>query len=369
MSIVITLVAGTRPNFVKASPLWHALRDHPAFEPRLLAVQQQESPALNVETRADLGLDGAEVQLVSVAGDVLGARLGSIVDGLTFALTRDRPDLVVVFGDVDTTLAGAIAAKRLCLPLAHVEAGLRSHDRSMPEELNRRMVDAISDLLFTTSDDAFATLVEQEGQPVTAVHAVGNLMIDTLLRTVDRDHGTALCQQLEVAPGSFALATFHRPSNVDDPSSLEDLLKMLKAVATRLPILLPLHPRTAASLARHGLDDRMRNIPGLLAMPALRYRDFVSLMSRSRLVLTDSGGLQEESSILGLPCLTVRGNTERPITVDLGSNHLVDPADAPRAVDAVLTSSPPTPAKIPGWDGKAASRIVDVLLRWAESSR
>ncbi|WP_188659925.1 non-hydrolyzing UDP-N-acetylglucosamine 2-epimerase [Arenimonas soli] len=366
----IALIAGTRPNFVKAAPLHQVLSADPErFSPAIWVVSQHRAPALNGEVLEDLMIPATALMHIAVDDGPIGQRLGQMIDAIGEALKAGQPDLVVVFGDVDTTLAGAIAAKRMQLPLVHVEAGLRSHDRAMPEELNRRMVDAIADLLMTTSEDAANTLVRCEGQPAGHVHFVGNVMIDALLRTVDRDHGRSLCSGLGVAPGQFAMATFHRPSNVDAEPDLLRLLSMLSDATRRLPVLLPLHPRTHAALVRHGLEEAARSIEGLHLLPSLRYRDFVSLLSLARVALTDSGGIQEETSVLGVPCLTVRENTERPVTVDQGSNRLVGPGEVAAALDAIMAAPPPEPARIPGWDGNAALRIAEALAAWAPEVR
>jgi UDP-N-acetylglucosamine 2-epimerase (non-hydrolysing) len=365
----IALIAGTRPNFIKAAPLFHALQARKdLFDPVVWVVSQHQAPELVDETLEDLALTGAQVRRLKVGEGKLGERLGAMVDAIGEALEVQKPTLAMVFGDVDTTLAGAIAAKRAHILLAHVEAGLRSRDRAMPEELNRLMVDAISDIFFTTSQEAFETLVLREGQPATSVRFVGNLMIDSLHGTTDIAHGEALCRSHGVIPGQFALATFHRPSNVDGRASLEALLSMLQEAASVVPVLLPLHPRTASALKRHRLSEMAERIDGLTLLPPLRYRDFVSVLACARIVLTDSGGLQEESSVLGVPCLTVRGNTERPETIWLGSNRLVDPEVALPELKSAMASPRPIPASIPGWDGCAAARIIDFLVSRSSDS-
>lgn len=360
----ILLVAGTRPNFVKAGPLMAALRASPRWRPRLLVVGQHRDDAMSREILEDLSLVGDDIIHLPIISTTLGARLGTIIDTLGAEINRVTGASVVVFGDVDTTLAGAIAAKRAQRRLIHVEAGLRSGDRCMPEELNRLMVDAIADLLLATSEDACDTLVRREGHPADSVYVVGNLMIDALLATADRNHGAALRAAHGVAGKPFALATFHRPSNVDDASSLKALIDMLHRASQRLDVVLPIHPRTAAALVRHGLEQEANSIPQLHLVPPMRYRDFVSLLTQARVVLTDSGGLQEETSVLAIPCLTVRENTERPVTINHGSNLLVEPNKACNALDAVLSAPTPTPLAIPGWDGDAAGRILDVLNNW-----
>jgi UDP-N-acetylglucosamine 2-epimerase (non-hydrolysing) len=360
----IDLIVGTRPNIVKLGPLSHALADVDWCDPRVVFLEQHTSDALANHILDDLGVDAAHVLRIPLKNDSQGQRFGEMVAGYAAALQADAPDLTIVFGDVDTTLAAAMAAKRHGLPVAHVEAGLRSHDRRMPEELNRLMTDAITDVFFATSEDAVDTLVRIEGKPAEAVHFVGNLMIDAVVRTLDRDAGRALCERFGLVPGAFAVATFHRPSNVDEAQPLRDMIALLRDVAARIPLLLPLHPRTAAALERHGLHDAIRAVPGLVLTSPVRYRDFIALLSQARVALTDSGGLQEETSFLGVPCLTVRENTERPVTVTLGTNRLVRHDEAIAALDGVLAAQPPSPAAIPLWDGATAGRIVRVLSDW-----
>lgn len=357
----IDLVIGTRPNIIKAGPLYAALRNCSWCQPRIVFLMQHTDPELSTQVLEDLGIPNEAILNLPLESSGYGARLGEMMAVYAREMSCSRPDLVVVFGDVDATLAAAYAAKRAHIPLAHVEAGLRSHDREMPEELNRLMVDAIADFHFTTSEDAVQTLVEKEGHSPDQVHFVGNLMIDALLHTVDQAHGLALCSKYGVMPGQFALATFHRPSNVDSREALSSLLDMLRESAKRLPVLLPLHPRTSAAMKRHGLSSAIHDIQGLQLLPPLRYRDFVSLLSCARLAMTDSGGIQEETTVLGIPCLTVRENTERPITLEQGSNRLVKPRVVAVAIDALLLMPACASPNIPGWDGQTALRILQHL--------
>lgn len=311
----------------------------------------------------DIGIEPLAIHRLPVGNGGSGQRLGEMITRYGEHLLHRKPDLVVVFGDVDATLAAAIAAKRHGYPVAHVEAGLRSHDRRMPEELNRLMVDAIADMFFTTTADASGTL-RSEGQDAQRIHLVGNLMIDSLYRSLDLQAGRRHAEALGLAPGRFIVATFHRPSNVDDRHSLQRVLEILEQAAGRLPVLLPLHPRTAAALERHGLMGRIQAISGLHLGPSIRYRDFISLVAAARLVITDSGGIQEETTVLGIPCLTFRENTERPETITHGTNRLVDIANARQHLDEVLQSRPVSRPEIPLWDGKCARRIAEVLEEW-----
>lgn len=360
---LVDLIVGTRPNMVKLASLHAALRASVWCKPRVVFIRQHDMPALGSRILDDLGIGHSQVQEVALPAGDHGLRLGAMVSGYAALIADAAPDLVLVFGDVDTTLAAAMAAKRAQLPLAHVEAGLRSHDRGMPEEINRRMVDSISDLHFATCSDAVDNL-RGEGHLGGSVHLVGNPMIDTLSRHLDRDAGIALCQHHGLDPGGFAIATFHRPANVDTPAALARLAGVLEACATRLPVWLPLHPRTLQAIRRHGMLVRFESIDGLRIAEPHGYLDFIALMSQSRLVLTDSGGLQEEASWLGIPCLTLRPNTERPVTITLGTNRLVDDSSLITVMDDVLAAPMPGPAYIPLWDGHAGERIAAVLHTW-----
>jgi UDP-N-acetylglucosamine 2-epimerase (non-hydrolysing) len=264
----------------------------------------------------------------------------------------------VVGGDVNSTVAAALVASKRGLRVAHVEAGLRSFDRTMPEELNRVATDHLSDLLFTTEESANENL-RREGLDGPGRHFVGNCMVDTLMAHVERARAGEPWRAHGLEPGRYALLTLHRPSNVDDPATLSGLLAALADLARRLPVLFPMHPRTRASLSRAGLD-----LPeGLRPLDPLPYLGFLGLMSAAKLVATDSGGIQEETTALGVPCLTLRRNTERPVTVSDGTNQLVgtDPARLSAAVERILAGDWPAGRRPPLWDGKAAHRIVDVL--------
>lgn len=355
---LIDLVIGTRPNIIKAAPLYKALQASDWAQPRLVFLQQHTDPALSTQTLEDVGLSLQQTGLIPLQGTHYGDRLGCMVARYGQHLAANRPDLVTVFGDVDTTLAASIAAKREKCLLAHVEAGLRSHDRTMPEELNRLMVDAIADLHLTTTAEARDTLL-REGQPAEQVHFVGNLMIDSLLQTVDAEFGGLLCAQHAVTPRSFVLATFHRPSNVDSRDGLLALADMLAGITAQLPVLLPLHPRTKVAIEREGLAARFA-IDNLKIISPLRYRHFVNLQANAAIIVSDSGGIQEEAAVLGVPCLTVRDTTERPDTLSAG-NELVRPEQAPSRLQYIMQARRSQLHAIPLWDGRSAKRIAEVL--------
>ncbi|MGE8279784.1 MAG: non-hydrolyzing UDP-N-acetylglucosamine 2-epimerase [Stenotrophomonas sp.] len=354
----IDLVMGTRPNIIKAAPLYKALAASDWALPRLVFLQQHTDPALSTQTMEDVGICQSQVTTIPLLGAHYGDRLGCMVSRYADLLGAGKPDLVTVFGDVDTTLAAAIAAKREHCQLAHVEAGLRSHDRQMPEELNRLMVDSIADLHLTTTAEARDTLL-REGHPESSVHFVGNLMIDSLLDTVDPAQAQELCAKLGVQPQGFILATFHRPSNVDSREELQALLQMITHMAQRLPVVWPLHPRTRAVMLRENMLPQL-DIPGLLLIPPLRYREFVSLQSCAKLVVTDSGGMQEECAVLNITCLTVRDTTERPGTLGNG-NELVSTESAIHRLDAHLASPSAQHSQIDLWDGNTANRLARVM--------
>jgi UDP-N-acetylglucosamine 2-epimerase (non-hydrolysing) len=291
------------------------------------------------------------------------------------AVLEAKPDIVVVVGDVNSTIACALVATKLGVKVAHVEAGLRSFDRTMPEEINRVLTDAISDYLFITEKSALKNL-EREGIPKEKVFFVGNVMIDTLLRNKEKAESSAILGQLALAKKDYALVTLHRPSNVDNPKVLGRLLKILRIMGSELPVIFPVHPRTRKNIATFSqvgtlkrTDENSLRKMGVCLTDPIGYLDFLKLMSSARVVLTDSGGIQEETTILGVPCLTLRENTERPITVEVGTNTLVgaDPNRILKGFQKVMKGG-----KIKGgipelWDGKAAERIVKILLRpWSQ---
>lgn len=282
----------------------------------------------------------------------------ALLTGLEKAFDDLDPSLVVVYGDVNSTLAAALVVSKTHVPLAHVEAGLRSFDMTMPEEVNRKVVDALADLLFVTSPEGLVHL-GAEGVHADRVHFVGNPMIDTLLGS--RQQLDAEPRRVEYGMTSrYAIATLHRPHNVDDLESAKALVRALAGLASQIETLLPLHPRGRTSLANAGLND----VQGLKVVDPMGYVDFLSLVSGATLVVTDSGGVQEETTILQVPCLTVRPNTERPITITHGTNQLVTVGDLSTAAASVLRQGPSTPPPPPLWDGHAGQRIADEIVRW-----
>jgi UDP-N-acetylglucosamine 2-epimerase (non-hydrolysing) len=365
-------VAGARPNFMKVAPVLRALGDRGVAN-ALVHTGQHYDPSMSATFFDDLELPEPDVHL-GVGSGTHGEQTARVMERLEPVLAREEPDLVIVVGDVNSTLAAAIVCAKGHIPVAHVEAGLRSFDRTMPEEINRVLSDQLSDLLFTTSPEAEVNL-SNEGIAADKIHFVGNPMIDSLLRHLDRARESKALDLVGVEPGRYALVTLHRPSNVDDPETLRGILDGLRAIAERGPVVFPAHPRTIKTMRDNGLDGHV----GLAAGPAtpgvvgfidpLGYIDFLALMAEARVVLTDSGGVQEETTILGVPCLTLRRNTERPITIEMGTNRLIasDGATITEAVSRVLDEPPPSPVHPPLWDGMAGDRIADIVLAWGSS--
>ena len=361
----IFLVAGARPNFMKVAPLMDAFRarkvQYPELDPLLVHTGQHYDAQMSDEFFRDLAMPAPDIHLGAGSG-THAEQTARVMVAFEKICLQHHPALVVVVGDVNSTMACAISAKKLGIPVAHVEAGLRSRDMAMPEEINRLCTDVISDFLFTTDPLADKNLLA-EGCPPEKIHFVGNTMIDSLQKHLHRALAMPLPPGLEA--GSYALLTLHRPSNVDDPASLQLLFDAINQVAERIPILFPAHPRTAQRLAGIRLHDRVQVIE------PLGYLAFLGLMARARMVLTDSGGIQEETTVLHVPCLTLRENTERPITCELGTNILAgtDPSNILRHAMRVLDAPPPTNPVPDKWDGQSGGRIADVLLAWLMQNR
>jgi len=352
--MTVVHVVGARPNFPKAAPVISALADR-MVDQLLVHTGQHYDDRLSEVFFRQLGLPEPDVNL-AVGSGPHAEQTALVMTRLAELFEADRPDLVVVYGDVNSTVAAALVAAKMQIPVAHVEAGLRSFDRSMPEEINRIVTDRLSDLLFATSVDAVVHL-GREGVPAAGVHLVGNPMIDTLLRNLDRFDAARIAAELGL-PDEYVAATLHRPGNVDDPADAAELVKVLHAVADDVCVVLPLHPRGRDRLEELGLADH----PNLRVIEPLGYVEFVSLVRGAQAVVTDSGGVQEETTILGVPCLTLRPSTERPVTITHGTNRLVTRSGLPDAVREVLAAGRPvwwpTP---PLWDGHAGVRIAEVI--------
>jgi UDP-N-acetylglucosamine 2-epimerase (non-hydrolysing) len=358
----ILCVAGARPNFMKIAPILERIGRSGRLEGILLHTGQHYDEAMSDAFFRDLGIREPDVHL-GIGSESPVRQTARILERIEPEFSRLLPACVVVVGDVNSTVASALAAAKMEIPVAHVEAGLRSRDRTMPEELNRIVTDALSDLLFTTSPDADANLLA-EGVAPEKIHRVGNVMIDSLRRFEERSRSSRVLEEIGVLEEGFALVTLHRPSNVDRREDLERIVEILEGVSTRLPVVFPIHPRTRARVDGEGLAARIDSRPEIHLRPPEGYIDFLRLLSTARIVLTDSGGIQEETTVLGVPCLTLRPNTERPVTISEGTNRLVgsDPARVLQALDEELGGERERKPRVPElWDGKAAHRIVQIL--------
>lgn len=361
----ILVVAGARPNFMKVAPLLRVLHARPGFEPVLVHTGQHYDAAMSGGFFRDLGIPEPDVNL-GVGSGSHAEQTGQVLIKIEQLIVERRPDAILVVGDVNSTLAATLAAVKLQVPVAHVEAGLRSGDRAMPEEINRILTDAVSSWLFVT-EEAGRTNLLREGVDPSRIHLVGNVMIDTLLDNLTRARDLDTLSRLGLEPGGYAVLTLHRPSNVDDPARLRALFDALETIHRRVPIVFPIHPRTRAAI-----EERLGGRgPALRLAEPLGYLDFLRLMADARLVLTDSGGIQEETTVLGVPCLTLRENTERPITVSEGTNTIVgsDPTKIVAAALNVLDTGGKVGLTPSLWDGHAAERIIDVLARELGTAR
>jgi len=364
----LACVVGARPNFMKMAPLLQALEAYPHANPVLVHTGQHYDQNLSDIFFQELGVRRPDVCL-EVGSGRHGQQTARVIerfeDVLEQAADNDRRfDRVVVVGDVNSTMAAALAAVKMHVPVAHVEAGLRSSDRSMPEEINRIVTDSISDMLFV-SEPSGMTNLRREGRPEGGMHLVGNVMIDTLLRLLPKAQRSDVLENHGLRPGQYGVVTLHRPGNVDRPETLGPILQVLVETSRELPLVFPIHPRTMQRIERFGLAENLRRAPGVLELPPLGYLDFLALTSQSRVIVTDSGGLQEESTVLRIPCLTMRPNTERPITVEEGTSTLVgnDPVLLRTCLRAVLEGSYKQGHCPALWDGHAAVRIAEILVQ------
>jgi UDP-N-acetylglucosamine 2-epimerase (non-hydrolysing) len=354
-------VVGARPNFVKAAPVIRALAAAGVAQ-QVIHTGQHYDEALSGVFFAELDLPAPDLNL-GVGSGSHARQTAALLVALEEAFEALRPALVIDYGDVNSTLAAALVAAKLQVPQAHVEAGLRSFDMTMPEEVNRRVADAFADLCFATSADAVDNL-RREGVPAERIHLVGNSMIDSLEAVRPRLDPAGARAAAGLPDGPYGVVTLHRPGNVDEPGRTRALVDGLAASAAQVPLVFPVHPRGRAALEAAGLAD----VPGLHLVEPLGYLAFLSLVAGSAVVVTDSGGVQEETTILGVPCLTVRPNTERPVTITDGTNRLIEPGELAAAVGSVLAAGPAAPGgpamRPPLWDGRAGERIAAVLVEW-----
>lgn len=355
----ISLVGGARPNFIKIAPLVRALQDA-AVKPRLIHTGQHYDRRMSDTFFHQLQIPEPDVNLGVGSGTHVW-QIAEIMRRLAVEFSGNRPDAVLVVGDVNSTLAAALSASKLGIRLGHVEAGLRSFDRTMPEEINRVVTDSVSDWLFTSEPSAEKNL-RREGVPAERIHPAGNVMIDTLLAHLDSAKATRYHEKLGLTAKNYVVLTLHRPSNVDNPKQLESIMLAVHRVCRQLPVVFPVHPRTRSRMQEFGFLDRS-DLNAFTPIEPQDYLSMLDLMDSSRLVMTDSGGIQEETTALRVPCLTLRQNTERPVTIDVGSNELVSARteDILAAVQKVL-EGPERRGRIPeNWDGRAAQRIAQVL--------
>ena len=361
----IILVVGARPNFMKIAPILAELsaREVPTI---LLHTGQHYDENMSKVFFDDLGMKEPDIHL-GVGSGSHASQTATVMVEFEKVCNEHQPSMVVVVGDVNSTLACSIVSAKLLIPCAHVEAGLRSFDRQMPEEINRILTDSIANLLLTPSADGDENL-RNEGVAEERIHRVGNIMIDSLFQNVKKAESSMIHEDLELQ-GEYALFTLHRPSNVDDQETFTRIIEALEEIAKDLEIVFPIHPRTRKMAKSFGLFERLEKIPGIHITEPIGYLDFVSLMAKSKLVLTDSGGLQEETTALGIPCLTLRDNTERPITVTEGTNTIVGTdKDLIVLLSKEIVDNGGKSGKIPDlWDGNTAARIADILLKYIES--
>ena len=364
----ILSVVGARPNFIKIAPLVRAAHQFPSIRHILVHTGQHYDESMSTSFFRDLGIPQPDVNL-EVGSASHAAQTAEIMKRFEPILLKHKPDVVVVVGDVNSTLACSVVASKLRIPVAHVEAGLRSFDRTMPEEINRLVTDSVADILFTTSVEA-AKHLHREGIPSNRIFFVGNVMIDTLMEKLKKASASSILNKLKLRNSHYALVTLHRPSNVDDPKILNHIFSALETIQLFLPVIFPVHPRTRKNINRL-FKSRLVRMKNLILLEPLGYLDFLQLMRSAKMVLTDSGGIQEETTVLGIPCLTIRENTERPITITQGTNTLVGLKKEKIIKEAMkILKGKGKKGKRPElWDGKASNRIVRILLKLKKQKR
>jgi len=359
----VHLIAGARPNFMKVAPLFHALQKEPWAQAEIVHTGQHYDYNMSDSFFSDLGLPPPHFSL-GIGSGSHAQQTARVMLAYEQLCLKSSPRLIVVVGDVNSTLACALVAAKLGIKLAHLEAGLRSFDRSMPEEINRLVTDAVSDLLWTHCADADQNLA-REGVPAHKIRRVGNIMIDALELLRPRIEAAQTYLEFGLKPRSYVLTTLHRPSNVDHRENLLKIAALLEELATKTPLIFPIHPRTRKNMEAQGLD--LARIKGIVVCDPLPYCKFMSLLFNCDFVLTDSGGIQEETTYLGIPCLTLRENTERPITVTLGTNRLCHLDEAAAQAELILQGQRPR-GRVPElWDGRTAARIVEAIRQVSQA--
>lgn len=357
----IVNVVGARPNFMKIAPIHRRMQASSRLQPVLIHTGQHYDEKMSQTFFSELGMPEPDLYL-GVGSGSHARQTAAVMTAIEEVLLNDPPDWIVVVGDVNSTLAASLVASKLCIPVAHVEAGLRSQDRSMPEEINRVVTDSISDLLFVSEPSGLKHLKE-EGVADEKIHFVGNVMIDSLVEHQKMAKRSTILDRLGLGSDDYVLMTLHRPSNVDEKTVLNSILDAVQEIQTELPVIFPMHPRTARRLAEFGLDNKVTKPSGIITTDPLGYLDFTHLMKQAALVLTDSGGIQEETTFFGVPCITLRLNTERPVTLTEGTNRLVA-LDTRAILDAFhdVRRGGAESHRIPAlWDGEASKRIVDIF--------
>ncbi len=354
-------IVGARPNFVKIAPIMEAYRAYPDIEPLLVHTGQHYDKKMSGDFFETLGIREPDIHL-GVGSGSHATQTAAIMTSFEPIVLEQKPDALLVVGDVNSTVACSMVATKLHVPVIHVEAGLRSHDRDMPEEINRVITDTISDLLFCTEQSGVDNL-EKEGVSAYQVFLVGNVMIDTLVRQQPKLAALSTLEDLQLTPGGYGLLTLHRPSNVDDPETFSRILDALEVIQQDIPLIFPMHPRTRKNLESNVFGERIKAMTNLRLSEPLNYLGFLHLMSEAKVVLTDSGGIQEETTFLKVPCLTIRENTERPSTCEIGSNQLTGTQTQAilEAYHRVVNGTLKNPQIPPLWDGKAAERIVEIV--------
>lgn len=363
---LIHLIAAARPNFMKIAPLYHQLAREDWCTVQIIHTGQHYDPNMSADFFRDFGLPEPDHHL-DVGSGSHAVQTAKVMLAYEQVCLEQRPDWLIVVGDVNSTVACALVAAKLHIPVAHLEAGLRSGDREMPEEINRIVTDALSDLLWTPSPDGDENLL-REGKSKDQVDRVGNIMIDSFEMLKGRISEDTTRADMGFEPGGYALVTMHRPSNVDDQSVLQVIVEQLIEVSGSVPLVLPLHPRTRKQAETFGLLAGIENAPNINVIEPIAYIQFMNLVCDAKLLITDSGGIQEETSYLGIPCLTLRDNTERPITIEMGTNKLVKPGQLTDSVAEILRGNWPGGKAIPLWDGKTAGRVAASLRRHTRQS-
>ena len=360
----IHLIVAARPNFMKIAPLYHALEKCGWAKPVIVHTGQHYDINMSDVFFKNFKLPDPHIHL-GVGSGTHAEQTGNVMIEYEKVLVEQKPDLVVVAGDVNSTVAASLAAVKLGIKVAHLEAGLRSFDRTMPEEINRIVTDSIADILWTPSLDGNENL-ENSGVTLDKIEFVGNIMIDSLVMARDEIDKLSIYQDFKCAKGEYGLVTLHRPSNVDDSDVLEVLCKKLSNISGKIPLIFPVHPRTRARLDEYDLTHHLEKANSVHLIEPLGYIEFMNLVFNSRLLITDSGGVQEETTFLRIPCLTLRPNTERPVTVTQGTNRLCKPDDLENMVESILNGSFASGSIPDLWDGKTAERIVESIRKMAD---